>query len=226
MTGRSPFDRSPAFQSIRDEDPDFGIPKKTRKRCTCCYMPFWTCLIAIAFILGGIGTCAFFLWPRMPQVSFIDSGKPDKSTSIINKESAVVQFPVHLSFYNPNYIPINVQNLDMDLYLRPDDAGSLKAGNGWIESPMKFPARTTTNFSVQTKIFANFTDRGDKNVKGLTYLLNGCLNNQKIKVDYNAKADVPSISFLGLRPQFSGSIDIDCPFDTSQLKASVNPSSH
>jgi len=212
MTGRSPFDRSAGFQSVRDSEAEFAPPRKTSKHCCC--LPIWLCFILILFIFGGIAVSLYFLWPRLPTLSYVSTNSNfDLSSKNIQKTSNNLKFTLNstLDLYNPNYIPLYLNNVTLQLSIPTPDHNSIKVGDGFLPSGVSFPARSREDFNVLTDITLDVTTQDANNKAAMLVILQGCTNHDKIPINYYVKSDVPLVSWTGYQPSFNGQFSIDCP---------------
>ncbi|KAI9296790.1 hypothetical protein K502DRAFT_313930 [Neoconidiobolus thromboides FSU 785] len=220
MAGRSPFDRNnEGFQSIRDEEAEFAPPKKKKTTACCCCLPLWATFLIILIIISGTAVTLFFLWPRIPSIQYLSSsfGKDGNDNQFLESNKVLSShFKANMQLKNPNYLPLNLRNVTIEISIPVDGGNSVKIGQGYLLESIIFPSKSTTEFVIDSDITLDLKSDSSDNIKAIDTIVKSCKSetNKKLNLNYFAKTDVPLVSWTGYQPSFSGVFEMDCPFKT------------
>ncbi|KAJ2003396.1 hypothetical protein GGI02_002711 [Coemansia sp. RSA 2322] len=215
--------------------------KKRRQRRRCCgngrYCFCFSrrcCLIFIPIlilILAGLGVTLYYVWPRIPEVTFNQVGvaQPNNAapgvkdtttvsdlvdSATINRKGVVtVPLVLHLNVTNPNYIPWTIHNVTISGYLRNSTQGAsdFPVGEGGLRVPFYMPKQSVGN---DMPIYFNF--RLDTNntsyLSAAQTVQAACTaNGPDLRFYYRAQVILHAISWLGIKPTISNTIQFACP---------------
>ncbi|KAJ2813328.1 hypothetical protein H4S07_000766 [Coemansia furcata] len=192
------------------------------KRCCMVFIP------VLILILAGLGVTLYFVWPRIPEVKFNQVGVA-KSTSPTGKDTTVsdivdgatinrkgvvtVPLIIHLNVTNPNFIPWTIHNVTIDGYLRNPTAGgdNFPVGEGGLHTPFSMPKKSEGN---DMPIYFNFRlDTNNTNYLAAAQIVQQACTpgGPQLRFYYKAQVILHAISWLGIKPTISDTINFDCP---------------
>ncbi|KAJ2786301.1 hypothetical protein GGI15_001638 [Coemansia interrupta] len=211
------------------------------RKCCCIFLPI------LAVILVALGITLFFVFPRIPEVTFTGisvaktglSLSSDSSTTgsasdfsklaenvNVNRQGVVtVPLIIHLNVTNPNYIPWTIHNVTVDGLLRNTTAGGsdFPVGNGFLTEPFNMPKRTNSN---DMPIQFNFKlDTSNNNYLDAAKIVQDSCSpgGQNLRFHYSAKVILRAIAWLGIKPVISDTINFACPIsDIESLGISLS----
>ncbi|KAJ2856686.1 hypothetical protein FB639_006078, partial [Coemansia asiatica] len=200
------------------------------RKCCCIFLPI------LAIILIALGVTLFFVFPRIPKVNFtgISVSKTDFSASSdsqtpsandfaklaenlnINRAGVVtVPLIIHLNVTNPNYIPWTIHNVTVDGWLKNKIQGGddFPVGSGYLTEPFKMPKKSNSNDMPITFFFRLDTSNSNY-LQAAQIVQNSCTaGGPDLRFHYKAKVILRAISWLGIKPTISDTINFACPFD-------------
>ncbi|KAJ3100689.1 hypothetical protein HDU96_010248 [Phlyctochytrium bullatum] len=205
-----------------------------RTRAGCC--GFWWTMVVL--LLAGLGIAAFFLWPKVPQVTVSDPYAPTNERAIITSGSLqaatatapyTVQFNMRtdISVYSPNNVDFKVDKLTFSGVLLDSSNNRLNARANGQQNNVVFKSKQNTTFvfpivmaySVTTP-FASL-DVLARQDPVMSELARSCgwlgAARTPIRMDYTAEASIAWISWTGYRPKFEGRLSFACPVDGTTL---------
>ncbi|KAJ1664227.1 hypothetical protein IW140_005261 [Coemansia sp. RSA 1813] len=227
---------------LKNED-ELKSPAKRRKR-RCCGGGYYCfcfsrkcCLIFIPIlilILAGLGVTLYYVFPRIPQVTFDHVSVPQSGREAtsgatvqqlvdgvsINRDGVVtVPLVIHLNVTNPNFIPWTIHNVTVDGFLKNSTSGgsNFPVGSGGLQEPFKMPKKSEGN---DMGISFNFRlDTSNNNyLQAAEVVQQACTaGGPQLRFYYSAKVILKAISWLGIKPTISDTINFDCPI--SQIES-------
>ncbi|KAJ1841512.1 hypothetical protein LPJ70_004194 [Coemansia sp. RSA 2708] len=189
------------------------------KKCCLIFLPI------LAVILAGLGVTLYYVFPRIPSVTFDRVGVAQQDaegnaaqqllgSASINRQGVVtVPLVIHLSVSNPNYIPWTIHNVTVDGFLANSTQGGsdYPVGEGGLRAPFKMPKKTEQN---DMPIYFNFrlsTDN-DNYIAAAQSVQRACTaGGPNLRFRYKAKIILHAISWLGIKPTISDTISFACP---------------
>ncbi|KAJ1789881.1 hypothetical protein LPJ59_005265, partial [Coemansia sp. RSA 2399] len=231
---------------LKNEDTEKSPAKRQRRRCCgggyycfCCSRKCCCIFIPILIlILAGLGVTLYYVWPRIPQVTFDHVAVQQASSSTrqtasdsstvqqiidgvsINRDGVVtVPLVIHLNVTNPNFIPWTIHNVTVDGYLKNSTAGgsNFPVGNGGLQVPFNMAKKTVDN---DMGILFNFRlDTSNNNYLPAAEVVQAACTagGPQLNFYYSAKVILKAISWLGIKPTISNTIHFDCPI--SQIES-------
>ncbi|KAJ2543086.1 hypothetical protein GGF49_002333 [Coemansia sp. RSA 1853] len=186
------------------------------KRCCLIFLPI------LAVILAGVGVTLYYVFPRIPVVTFerISVAQQEQGNSVeqllgsasINRQGVVtVPLIIHLNVTNPNYIPWTIHNVTVDGFLANSTQDDFPVGEGGLRTPFKMPKQTNTN---DMPIYFNFrlsTDNDNYLSAAQTVQKSCSAGGPDLRFKYKAKIVLKAISWLGIKPTISDTINFACP---------------
>ncbi|KAJ2720685.1 hypothetical protein GGI07_004452 [Coemansia sp. Benny D115] len=195
------------------------------RKCCCIFLPI------LAVVLVALGITLFFVFPRIPEVTFSGVSVPSNespatanakdnslsqlssSVSINRKGVVTVPLIIHLDVTNPNYIPWTIHNVTVDGLLRNTTSGGtdFPLGDGGLKVPFKMPKKSVGN---DMPIWFNFRlDTNNTNYLDAAVIVqNACTaGGPPLRFHYKAKVILRAISWLGIKPVISDTINFACP---------------
>ncbi|KAJ2049260.1 hypothetical protein IW146_000238 [Coemansia sp. RSA 922] len=218
-------DKSPASYKARRRRKCCGNGRYCFCFSKCCCMVFIPVLI---LILAGLGVTLYFVWPRIPKVEFNQVGvaQPNHATgkeatvsdivdgaSINRKGVVTVPLVIHLNVTNPNFIPWTIHNVTISGYLRNPSAGgnNFPVGEGGLRTPFWMPKKSEGN---DMPIYFNFRlDTNDSNYGLAAQIVQQACTpgGPQLRFYYRAQVILRAISWLGIKPTISDTINFACP---------------
>ncbi|KAI7820878.1 hypothetical protein BX661DRAFT_188718 [Kickxella alabastrina] len=182
------------------------------RRCCCIFLPI------LAVILVALGVTLFFVFPRIPEVTFSgvsvagtnsatkDISISDLSDNLTVNRRGVVTVPliISLNLTNPNFIPWTIHNVTVDGLLKNTTTGGedYPVGEGGLVVPFNMPRKF--NFHLDTNN-TNYLDAA-------VIVQQACTaGGPQLRFRYHAKVIIKAISWLGIKPVISDTIKFDCP---------------
>ncbi|KAJ2499720.1 hypothetical protein GGH96_003307 [Coemansia sp. RSA 1972] len=185
------------------------------KRCCLIFLPI------LAVILAGVGVTLYYVFPRIPVVTFerISVAQEQGNTveqllgsASINRQGVVtVPLIIHLNVTNPNFIPWTIHNVTVDGFLANSTQDDFPVGEGGLREPFKMPKKTNTN---DMPIYFNFrlsTDNDNYLSAAQTVQKSCSAGGPSLRFKYKAKIILKAISWLGIKPVISDTISFACP---------------
>ncbi|KAI8326441.1 hypothetical protein GQ54DRAFT_301104 [Martensiomyces pterosporus] len=206
------------------------------RRCCCIFIPI------LVLILIGLGITLYFVWPRIPQVTFTgvtvpNTGKSSAvakdnpvaqlvgNTSIDRKGVVTVPLVIHLNVTNPNYIPWTIHNVTVDGFIKNTTQGgdNFPVGAGGLKEPFSMPKKSVGN---DMPIWFNFRlDTNNTNYLDAAQIVQQACTagGPNLRFYYKAKVILKAISWLGIKPTISDSVSFACPIsDINALGININ----
>ncbi|KAJ1816617.1 hypothetical protein GGH91_003313 [Coemansia sp. RSA 2671] len=193
------------------------------KRCCMIFIP------VLLLILAGLGVTLYFVWPRFPEVTFNQVGVAKPSSSATGKDAelvsnlvdgatinrkGVVTVPlvIHLNVTNPNFIPWTIHNVTVSGYLKNTGGGdNFPVGEGGLRVPFSMPKKSVGN---DMPIYFNFrldTSNSDY-LAAARIVQQACTpGGPQLRFYYRAQVILRAISWLGIKPTISDTINFECP---------------
>ncbi|KAJ2769153.1 hypothetical protein IWQ56_002664 [Coemansia nantahalensis] len=205
------------------------------KRCCCIFIP------VLLVILAGLGVTLFFVFPRIPEVTFdrvdvvpkdgaalgqrgLTVGRRDggvtggvgnllDNVSIDRQGTVTVPLVIHMNVTNPNYIPWTIHNVTVSGYLANSTAGGARfpVGDGGLRTPFHMAKKSAGN---DMPLYFNFrlSTNATNYLPAAVTVQKACTpGGPKLRFYYHANVILRAISWLGIRPGFSDTISFDCP---------------
>ncbi|KAJ2900258.1 hypothetical protein IWW38_000602 [Coemansia aciculifera] len=194
------------------------------KRCCLIFIPI------LIIVLAGLGVLFYFIFPRIPSVTFreVDVAQPSangptgKDTTVsdivsgatINRSGVVtVPLVIHLNVTNPNFIPWTIHNVTVTGYLKNPAFGgdNFPVGTGGLRTPFWMPQKSVGN---DMPIYFNFRlDTNNTNYLPAAQTVQAACTagGPKLEFYYQAQVILKAISWLGIKPSISNTIEFACP---------------
>ncbi|KAJ1991738.1 hypothetical protein GGI26_003852 [Coemansia sp. RSA 1358] len=234
---------SAAFEGDKAHDELLGDEKqppakRIRGKRRCCgggYICCCTrkcCLIFIPIllvILAALGVTLYFVWPRIPTVTFdrvavaqasersAESTVQQLVSSVNINRDGVVTVPliIHLNVTNPNLIPWTIHNVTVDGFLKNSTAGgtNFPVGTGGLHEPFKMAKKSADNDMPLWFNFRLDTTNNSNYMAAAETVQQACTaGGPNLRFYYSAKVILKAISWLGIKPTISDTISFACPF--------------
>ncbi|KAI8870395.1 hypothetical protein GQ42DRAFT_122380, partial [Ramicandelaber brevisporus] len=235
--------------SVSSEKPHGAARRKQRSKfvryCCCCCLTRKRriiCFIITFFLLAGLGVAIYFLFPRMPTVTFkgisvnqqrLDKVSMQDAVAAIIKDAKVdsgliyVPFKIDVDVFNPNYIDWNIRNVTVDGFITGQtsiatdpststststDQRDYPVGQGGLANPITFVKDMTTPMTIDYTFLLNTTD---KTYGGATreFTRSCAAGGPPFNLKYTARIYMSLISWLGIHPAISNTIKVACPVE-------------
>ncbi|KAJ3156181.1 hypothetical protein HDU86_004149 [Geranomyces michiganensis] len=209
------------------------VPRTRRGKVACAAM--------ILILIAGLAVAAFFLFPRMPDITVksfrIDAASGDAASaatislpSKANNNTLKLALPVVMKVEAMSINPykIRVANLNVSAFVNTIDDPRQPIGTGGERNVMiaakgltQFTLNFTIEYSQKMGLIGVLTD------PGLNQFLASCnisafsstaVQGQPTKIDYSTDVTVFPLSNLGIVPNLAGSFGFPCPFGGAFLK--------
>ncbi|RKP24774.1 hypothetical protein SYNPS1DRAFT_29475 [Syncephalis pseudoplumigaleata] len=209
--------------------------------CPCCCCSCCCCCLVLLLLAVAIGLTAFFVWPRIPQVTFLDI-KPislpsgiDLTTSMLGSLvggskplSFTSEWEVSVAVDSPNYIGWHFDKVS-GVLIDPPTGRVVGTGN---LTDYTLPARANTTVTLPVQLIykasaaANTAGNNDGGGGGgilgniidpmLTRVIAACQQKKKIPMTLKLSFLVPVIRWFG-EPDIERTISIPCPIQMPSL---------
>lgn len=188
----------------------------------------WTIIIGLisAFVIGLL---IFLIWPRPPifkllpipsegqQIKFNQEGDVVnnlQAASMDNPFGVWATFKAPISVFSENYINFEMKTGELELSVNsPTGPLTQFVLNGVLPTSIIYGRSNNTitaNVTVTLNIQQGVTP--DNVNKELQYMASICTGTDKyLEVNYKLSAEIPSLSWLGIRPSGRGILTLQCP---------------
>ncbi|KAJ2079026.1 hypothetical protein H4R24_004067 [Coemansia sp. RSA 988] len=192
------------------------------KKCCCIFIPI------LILILAGLGVTLYYVWPRIPEVEFdrvsvVSKEGNSREGSVdqllnggvtINRNGVVtVPLVIHLNVTNPNFIPWTIHNVTVEGFLAnsTNSDNDFPVGEGGLIEPFKMPKKSVENDMPMHFNFHLDTNNTSYLPAAETVQKSCSPGGPDLRFRYKAKVILRAISWLGIKPTISDTINFACP---------------
>jgi hypothetical protein len=181
-------------------------PKSSGRCCFCCPSlttclccgPVICCLVFLVILLG-LGLTGFFLWPRVPTVTFLGIRQTQPVGLRGNTISGV--WNVSVAVDSQNYIDWHFNSINAKLY---DSVADKQIGNGSL-SDYDLPKRTNTTVSLPVTLDYTTSGAGD----AVAQHVSKCATGGSIDIRYNIEFDLKGLGWI-YKPKVDQTTSVAC----------------